>query len=269
MTEQAGSYAFGQFTSNDAELERLKQQAEVGWRMEKKLLAQAGVSPLMDVLDMACGPGFITSRIADMVAPDGSVLGIDLNDDLLAVAQERAERMQVEYLTYRKMNVYNLELPERSFDFAYARFLFQHLEHPQRAVEQAWRALRVGGRIAITDVDDGILAVYPEPTGFREFVTLAAECQQHAGGDRHVGRKLGYFLKQAGFEDIRIEVRVITSDTLGMKKFLDITTGFKREMVPPEQSEETLAALDRIYRDALQPESFALAGVYFVTARKV
>lgn len=268
MSSESGTYRFGEFTSDEAELERLERQATVAWEMEKRMLLEAGLKPGMRVLDLACGPGFISSRIAQSVQPGGSVTGVDVNDHLMAIAQERQAGGLAPNVTFHKMNVYDLRLPEGLFDFVYARLLFQHLEFPERAFEQIKRVLRPGGRACIMDVDDALLSIFPEPPMLQDFTRLAAERQRQAGGDREAGRKLGYHFKTTGFADITVRAVVVTSEQLGMRPFLDITTGFKHELVPEEDRETAAAQLRDIYEHALRPGTFAQLGVFFTSASK-
>lgn len=265
MSSVTGSYTYGQFVSNEAELSRLESQATVAWAVESRALVRAGLRRGMDVLDAACGPGFITARIADIVGPDGSMIGADINQDLLAVARSHPRRDEAAAVDFRCMDVYEIDLPAASVDFVYARFLFQHLERPARAVEQIRRVLRPGGRVSIIDVDDGVLGILPEPPGFSEFAALAAESQRRRGGDRRIGRKLGHLLKAAGFGDLEIEISVVTSEQIGMQAFLDITTGFKREIVSEAQRPAAEKALESIYRHALAADGLGTVGVYCVS----
>lgn len=266
MSPHTGSYAYGTFASNEAELARLESQATVAWALEKQMLAQAGLRAGMAVLDLACGPGFITERIAHVVGPEGRVIGLDINPDLLDVARSRPAAAGAAELDFRCMDTYDMALAEASVDFVYARFLFQHLARPQRALAQIRRVLRPGGTVNIVDVDDGILGLWPEPPGYAEFTRMVAEAQRRRGGDRLVGRKLGYLLKTAGFSDVRLDVAVITTDRIPMRSFLDITTGFKRELVPPSQRPAAEETLERIYAHALAGEAFGIVGVYSAAA---
>ncbi len=268
MSTQTGSYTYGTFASNEAELARLESQATVAWPLEKQMLSQAGLSPGMDVLDLACGPGFITERIGQMVAPGGSVIGGDINEGLLDIARRRTGAVGSTAVTFQYMDTYDMALPAASVDFVYSRFLFQHLEFPQRVMAQISRVLRPGGTVSIIDVDDGILGILPEPPGYEQFTRMVAESQARRGGDRNVGRKLGYLLKHAGFQDVRIDVSVVTSDQISMQSFLDITTGFKRELVPSARRPAAEAALEKIYAHALSNEAFGIVGVYSVTGTK-
>lgn len=272
MTSRFGSYAFGRFASNDAELERLERQAALAWALEREHLLAAGLSPGMRVLDLACGPGFISRRIAEIVGPEGSVHGIDLNGELLETAEHVARRWAEGSepradLSFGRMDVYELDRPERPFDFVYARFLFQHLDRPADALRRIRRVLRPGGTILIADVDDGIFSMMPEPAELGAFLTLAAECQAGLGGDRTVGRKLAHYLKRTGFEDVRPNVALVTTDEIGLDAFLAITTRFKLELIDTDRRAEAEAMLDRIAAQAAADDADALVGVYAVAAR--
>ena len=85
MSSESGTHRFGEFTSDEAELDRLERQATVAWDLERRVLLEAGLKPGMRVLDLACGPGFISSRIAETVQPGGTVTGVDVNDHLMAI----------------------------------------------------------------------------------------------------------------------------------------------------------------------------------------
>ena len=120
-----GTYGYGTFQDNGRELARLNFQAEVAWQVEQGALVRHGLSPHSRVLDVACGTGAITCLIATLLR-GGSITGIDLNDSLLSKARERKTAPTADKITFQKGNVYRLE-SRAPFDFAYARFLFQHL----------------------------------------------------------------------------------------------------------------------------------------------
>lgn len=263
-TRQAGSYAFGQFAQNDAELLRLKTQAAAAQALERGILTQAGLRPGMRVLDLACGPGIVSCLLATMVGP-GQVLGLDLSAELLDEARAAASRQGLANLSFQQGSVYALELEDASFDFIYARFLFQHLEQPHRALAEALRVLKPGGILTIADVDDGWLCLYPEPAAFRPFITRAAELQTQAGGDRLVGRKLGSYLAETGFADVRVRVSTVTSGDLGMKGLLDLTTGYKFQQLAVVDKEQAETERAQIYRILEHPSAWGFTGIFVAT----
>jgi len=267
MSTSAGSYDFGAFSGNEAELERLKRQAAIGLDLERAIWKRLGLGAGMEVLDLACGPGIVSCELARLVAP-GRVLGVDLSEALLdgARAYQRAEG--VENVSFRQADVYALDLPEGAFDFVYARFLFQHLAEPPRALEQIRRVLKPGGILCAVDVDDEWLAVYPKLEAFAAFTAAAAAGQASRGGDRHVGHKLAGYFQDAGFSDARVGVEVVTSFQIGFRNFLDLTTHFKLEQVPEEGREQAARELEEVYSLLENPQAWGAVGIFAATARK-
>lgn len=260
----AGSYAFGAFSQNEVELARLQKQARTAAGLETAMLEKAGLRHGMRVLDLACGPGVITTLLARLCQP-GLVTGLDISPDLIKEARLLVDAQGLGNIELQEGNVYTLDLAEGEYDFVYARFLFQHLEKPALALKNILKVLKPGGILCVTDVDDHWLTLYPEPEGFAEFTRLAAEGQRKRGGDRFVGRKLGWYFAEAGFDKVETAVQMVSSRDIGMKSFLDITTGFKREQVTeadPEAMQKTLAGF---YDLANNPNSWGFVGVYVTT----
>jgi ubiquinone/menaquinone biosynthesis C-methylase UbiE len=226
-----GTYGYGTFHDNVRELARLDFQAEVAWQVEQGALVRHGLSPHSRVLDVACGTGAITCQIATLLR-SGSILGVDLNDSLLSKARERKIDSTVNKVAFQKGNVYRLE-GNAQFDFAYARFLFQHLDRPISALRSIRASLRSGGRVLAVDVDDRDLLCVPENKGFCRFLAEAARGQKRGGGNRMIGRALPGLFEQAGLRDIRQETVRFDSDQMGLDKFLELTTTFKLEQFAP------------------------------------
>src|SRR5436190_5785743 len=109
----------------DREIERLRDQALTTWPKESRFLKWWGLADGMSVIDVGAGPGFITGELLDSL-PSSNITALEIDPVMI----ERAER----YLTSKdssrvkivKGSVMNLDLPDNSFDFAIARYLFQH-----------------------------------------------------------------------------------------------------------------------------------------------
>ena len=258
----AGSYAFGNFDENQKELDRLKFQAATERELERGMLLKAGLAEGMQVLDLACGPGLVSCEMAQMVGPNGYVTGVDISPDLLVEAKQAASSQGIENVSFVQGNVYELDLPENHYDFVYARFLFQHLEQPADALAQILRVLKPGGVLVIADVDDDWLTVYPSIETFDSFKHRAAQSQAKRGGDRFIGRKLGSLLSRAGYERASVFVQSVTSASIGMKAFLDITTGFKLEQLEPSEKDEGAKEQETIYELVSDPDAWGLVGVF-------
>lgn len=267
MSEQAGSYAFGKFDQKQKELDRLKYQAGAAQRIETDILTGAGLKAGMKVLDLACGPGIVACLLANMAAP-GEVLGVDLDQELLDHAKETADKQGINNIRFEQHNVYKLDLPDDEYDFVYARFLFQHLEHPDEAMAEIQRVLKPGGIVCIADVDDDWLMLYPEPKHFCTLLDRAARHQAKRGGDRFIGRKLGALLDHQQFQNILVKVNTFTSQDFGMKSFLDITTGFKHGQLAEEEREISQPERENVYQLLEHNHALGFAAVFVATGIK-
>jgi ubiquinone/menaquinone biosynthesis C-methylase UbiE len=150
-------------TNVDAEIERLRQQALWGWEKELRTLQWFGLKDGMTLLEIGSGPGFITAQLLDTF-PDLHVTCLEIDPEMV----ERAEK----YLAEKHSGRYNLvhasvmEMPlaENSFDFAFARLVFQHLPDPLGAMREIRRVLKPGGKLVIMDIDDGLNLLVDPPS---------------------------------------------------------------------------------------------------------
>lgn len=262
-----GSYGFSSFSAPQSELDRLIRQAKVGLEFEKKIWATAGLQPDMRVLDIGCGPGVISTEMAKLV-PNGHVHGLDASEELLAVAGQIAKQSECENVSFSHGSVYELPQIREPYDFAYARFLYQHLEKPEQATEQIYEALAPGARFCVVDIDDAWLMLHPEPPSFRPFLKLAQEGQTKRGGNREVGRELASYFVHHGFQDVQTRIVTLTSHDLGMETFLKITTGFKHEQVEETQAQQAKSSLQEIHEYMKKPGAWGAVGVFVCTGRK-
>jgi SAM-dependent methyltransferase len=208
--EAGGSYRLRQhFRDVDAELARLEAQAASLWPKEEAVLRRHGLPRDAHVLEVGCGPGFVTERLLHLV-PDGSVTAIDNDPEMVALARRRLG--ELENVEFREASVAESGFPAATFDAATARLVFQHLPDPQPALIELRRVLRPGARLFITDIDDGWdLLLEPEPPHL-ETVTAAFErLRSERGGNTRIGRRLPRLLADAGFTDLMLEAIAIHS----------------------------------------------------------
>ena len=268
MDSRLGSYNYGAFSSNAGELKRLQRQAEIAWSMEEDYLVDHGLRNGLTVADLACGPGIISGLIKREVCPDGTVIGVELNESLLAQAHSLAEGVD-DAPEFRAGDVYELDcLEDGTIDFAYCRFLLQHLAEPARALQSIYRKLRPGGRVAILETDDSLFNCTPEIPGMTRFLETAIAEQKRRGGDRKIGRKLSGLLWENGFHDARTQVVTINTDMISGDEFLNITTSFKLELIPGEDLDWARACLDRAKEAIAGGSFFGQTGVYMVSAAR-
>jgi len=109
-----------------------------------KLIAAAGVGPGMRVVDIACGTGVLAIEAAKATQPGGSVVGVDLNPGMLAVARSKDSSID-----WRKASAEALPLDSEEFDAALCQFGLMFFSDRSAAIREMLRVLRPGGRLAI------------------------------------------------------------------------------------------------------------------------
>lgn len=212
-----GSHAFSRHPSQRSELERLRRQALAVWPEEERRLARLGLVDGMRVLDIGCGAGFVSEKLAQLNS-GGETVGLEPDPALARLARTTFEGRPG--LSLHEGSLADNELPRQHFDFAYARFVFQHLATPLEDLRALLGLLRRGGRAVLVDADDGLTVFHPAPPELSQVMGLLAERQANAGGDRYIGRKLAGLLDAAGFTDVGFEVVPFTSHQLGREALL-------------------------------------------------
>jgi SAM-dependent methyltransferase len=219
MTDnETGSYEISAIPGGvDTELARLRAQALQWWDQEARLLTELGLEDGMTVLEPGAGPGFITEQLLQLL-PSSAITVVERDPVMIAQAQRYLADKGIERVRFVTASVLETDLPADSFDFAYARLIFQHLPRPVDAARELWRVLTPGGRLAITDPDDALHLFDPAPSPDALAVQekLAAD-QAARGGSRHVGRRLPRILKEAGFVRLTFAAMLQHSDILGLE----------------------------------------------------
>jgi SAM-dependent methyltransferase len=157
--------------------------------------------PGMTVLDVGCGTGAITRGMAEAVAPDGHVVGIDVNRDLIDDA--RRTHGHVSGLTFEVCDVYRLPY-QHTFDVVTAARCLQWLADPLGAMRGMAAALKPGGRMAVLDYNhEKIVWFPPPPQSMQTFYTAFLRWRADAGMDNAIADHLHGLFDAVGLVDIR------------------------------------------------------------------
>lgn len=238
-----GSYDFGRNVDRKHKLERLRNQALAAWSVEARWLTAHGLADGMRVLDVGCGPGFVTEQLATL-NPSGNTVGLEPDPELAHLADTLfASRPG---LSLHHGSLASNDLPAASFDFAYVRFVMQHLETPADGLRGLYRLLKPDGRVVLADADDGLTVLYPEPPELHEIMQLSGAVQARAGGDRRIGRKLPGLLEEAGFSAVGFDVLPFTSYQLGRQAWFDIALSFRMQHAAQDASPGTEQLVARL-----------------------
>jgi ubiquinone/menaquinone biosynthesis C-methylase UbiE len=267
MTASTSSYVFDGFETayKQQEINRLNRKTTILQTIDRYACEQIGLRPAMTVLDLGCGSGTLTHELARAVYP-GKTLGLDASTEMIAYASSNPSQENVQF---RVGNVYDLAFPEATFDRVYARFLFQHLTAPLRALDNIYRVLKPGGKLCVVDVDDDWFTLYPAPASFQVFREQILAIQQAEGGDPYVGRKLYSYLNDAKLQNTRSSIQIIGSDEYGTETLLDLLSfGAPYHEKYPQFSQVAKQAKQDIYSLINEREIWSSFGIFVATGVK-
>ncbi|MFZ0309820.1 MAG: arsenite methyltransferase [Candidatus Sulfotelmatobacter sp.] len=159
--------------------------------------ALAKLNPGEVVLDLGSGGGIDVLLSAKRVGPTGKAYGLDMTDEMLALAKENKRRAGVENVEFLKGEIENIPLPDNSVDVVISNCVINLSADKDRVLREALRVLKPGGRLAVSDVVTRG-EMLPE---IRQSVLLWVGCVAGALEENEYRSKLA----AAGFEKIEIE----------------------------------------------------------------
>ena len=199
-TTCCGGSAGDPITSN------LYQDADTAVLPEKAVLASLGcgnptaladLDPGEVVLDLGSGGGIDVLLSARRVGPTGKAYGLDMTDDMLALARENQRAAGLENVEFLKGEIEAIPLPDNSMDVIISNCVINLSTDKGKALGEAFRVLKPGGRFAVSDV----IVRGQVPAEVRRNMELWVGCVAGALSEEDYTR----LLREAGFEEIGIE----------------------------------------------------------------
>jgi SAM-dependent methyltransferase len=187
--------------SGDPELQRLEAQAQMIAQPTLSLLRAAGIEPGMRVLDLGTGLGHVSLLAAELVGPEGEVVGVDRDPRMLAEAEARRAAAGAANVRYVEGDVLGYR-DARPFDAVVERLVLFHLPDPVAAIRHHVEALRPGGVFAAIDFDCGASRTDPPIPFLRSMVEWMLAGFRSAGADPTIGTRLAVLLGEAGLADV-------------------------------------------------------------------
>ena len=165
--------------------------------------ALAKLAPGEAVLDLGSGGGIDVLLSARRVGPTGKAYGLDMTDEMLALAEENKRKSGLTNVEFLKGEIENIPLPDNCVDVIVSNCVINLSGDKDRVLREAFRVLKPGGRFAISDVV--IRGEVPEQ--IRKSMELWVGCVAGALSDTEYAQKLA----TAGFESVDIEATRVYS----------------------------------------------------------
>ena len=168
-------------------------------------VALAELKPGDTVLDLGSGGGIDVLLSAGRVGPDGKAYGLDMTDEMLALAEQNKAESGLTNVEFLKGEIENIPLPDNSVDVIISNCVINLSGDKDRVLQEAFRVLKPGGRLAVSDV----VVRGDVPVAIRRNMELWIGCVAGALRDTEYADKLA----AAGFEKVDIETtRIYTAE---------------------------------------------------------
>jgi ubiquinone/menaquinone biosynthesis C-methylase UbiE len=190
----------------------LAHQAEAIWPQEQRLFDRYGLSGNLRILDLGCGTGEITRRLA-LRYPQATLIGVDILEGNLALARRDNAGFD-DRVRFDTGDAFALDFNDAGFDLVVCRHMSQAVPHFGSVLDEIDRVLKPGGWVHLLSEDYGMLHMPViggrDPDDF--WNKNAIVFLQGIGCDGRIGRHTPPLLDQRGYHEIAMEF--ITVDTL-------------------------------------------------------
>ncbi len=197
--------------------------------------ALAELKPGETVLDLGSGGGIDVFLSAKRVSPGGKAYGLDMTDEMLALARENQKKAGIENVEFLKGEIEHIPLPDNSVDVIISNCVINLSADKDRVLQEAFRVLKPGGRFAVSDV----VTRGDIPADLKKNLLLWAGCIAGALEENDYQAKL----KAAGFVEIGVEPTRIFSAEDALSFLTD--KGFNVDAIAPKVDKKFMSAFIR------------------------
>jgi ubiquinone/menaquinone biosynthesis C-methylase UbiE len=276
-----------------AMLRTLRFQAEATWPQESRLLARYALPAGARLLDLGCGSGEFTRRLAGAFPGAEAVIGIDVLPEMLRAAEALcgatagdpgpsgggsgpSGTLPTLRPTFEEGDACALRFPDGHFDFVALRHLTQLLPDPEAVFAECRRVLRPGGWLHVVSEDYGMLHFPPRDGVDPDDLWRGAvvEHTRHTGTDARIGRRTLPMLRALGFENASLQYLVLDTERVPREVLVGIIESWRDGYAPvlaqaegrPEA--EVRALFDAALATLRDPEGYAVWQLPVVAGRR-
>ncbi|MEO7324397.1 MAG: class I SAM-dependent methyltransferase [Dokdonella sp.] len=207
-------------------------QAQAIWPQERVLFDRYDLSGRLRILDLGCGTGEITRRLAERYA-QAEVIGVDILDGNLAIAR-RDNAAFGERVQYEVGDAFALTYAEQTFDLVVCRHMSQAVPDFSRVLDEICRVLKRGGWLHLLSEDYAMLRM---PRGARDpdrfWVDTVLPYLESIGCDGRIGRHSPALLEQRGYTNLAVDYVVVDTLRVPRTTFAGILIAWRDGYVEP------------------------------------
>jgi ubiquinone/menaquinone biosynthesis C-methylase UbiE len=259
--------------AHESMLRTLAAQADAIWPAEQALFDRYALGGPLQVVDVGCGSGEITARLASLY-PEARVLGVDILESSVEYARRRHAALAPR-VHFEQGDAFQLDLPSSGYDLVVCRHVTQAVPEAPRVLAELARVCKSGGWVHVLSEDYGMLHM---PAGAldpdRLWIDGALPFTRATGTDARVGRHTWSYMRQLGLTELRVDYVVVDTLRVPRATFAAILEAWRDgyAKVLGERSRltawEAPALFDQSIASILDPESYSVWHVPIVSGKK-
>ena len=184
-SDRGGTYTLGR-TSH--ETTRLIEQSRIYGESTQRLCKRAGITEGMRVLEIGSGAGDVALALAELVGPEGRVVGVDLNPAILETARQRATDAGIQNVEFVAGDARTLDFTDK-FDAIVGRFVLMYMVDPGKAFAQLITHLKPGGIAAFQEPEYTLYPAFlhPDTPLMNQLIKWILDVFEHSGAHLDTG----------------------------------------------------------------------------------
>ncbi|NNE29570.1 MAG: methyltransferase [Saprospiraceae bacterium] len=197
MAEKDPSYIH---TYHAKEQDRLERQADF---LQAMIYERLDLSKSRKLLEIGCGTGAQTKILLESY-PELSIHAVDISKKQIEEAQRNFENLSEinQRVDFLHVPDGDLTVLVEDFDVVFICFVLEHSKDPLALLRQAYRHLKPGGQVILTEVNNTSLQIRPTKQAILQYWDAFNDYQRSLGGDPDVGLRVGQLLTTAGFDQV-------------------------------------------------------------------
>jgi SAM-dependent methyltransferase len=180
---QSSDYLLG---INQTELERLRFQHGVWGMVTNKFFDRLQIQQGWKCLDVGAGPGFVSIDLRERVGANGEITALEPSEFYLDWFKHESEKRHWSNVKFIRGTAEDAALPERYYDFIFARWVIGFVPDPEKFLVRLFSALKLGGIIALQDYNYEGLSLFPRGGAFDGMADVVRAYWRSGGGDPYV-----------------------------------------------------------------------------------
>ena len=260
--------------ADESMVRTLRYQTLAIWPQELPLFTRYGIPPRARILDVGCGTGEVTSRLA-VQFPEATLIGVDLGPEVLAVAQHNHAALAPR-LSFEQGDGFHLRFADNSFDLVVCRHVTQLVPEPEKLLAELARVTRPGGTLHVLSEDYGMIHFADRDGQVIDDLwhrgAIAFTASTHT--DARVGRRTLPIFRTLGLTHLHIDYLTIDTERVPREWLAGIFTawrdGYSEALARAGQLTlpQVRAMFDALLANVNDPAAYGVWHVPVISGRK-